>query len=207
MIRGLLALLLVLIPLGACRQDRSNVEGAAAVDTVAASPEGDTKTKLERFAAKHGVAVIRGSTQVGTIGNEYGVVNVGADELTNASTNQRERGIWIRVAEADQLERQNTSSIDYDEIDSLIRGIDYIAKANSSITKFDKFQADYATVGDFRVSTFGGQRQNVMASVRSGQIGGTQVFLTIEELQRLRHIIANAKKTLDDIASADSPAR
>lgn len=102
------------------------------------------------------------------------------------------------------MSARTLSSIDYDEIDSLLSGIDYIAKANGSMTKFKNWQADYATRGDFRVSTFssaGGD--DVMASVTSGQIAGTRVFLTRDNLARVGGMIANAKSTLDTLAAAD----
>lgn len=184
------------------QQDPAKVSTDTAVAAAA-----DDKTKLERFAAKHGVAVIRGFTQIGDVPGEYGgAVTVGAAELTNAATGEKERGIWIRVKESGTLERENTSSIDYDEIDSLLKGIDFIAKADGSVTKLNSWQADYATRDDFRVSTFSSSRQDVMASVASGQIGAAQVFFTRDNLSRLRGMIANAKNTLDVIAAEEADA-
>jgi hypothetical protein len=197
------ALLLIVTLLISCRE--VSPAGDSSDDAPAESAEGGTKkTKLERFAAKHGVAVVRGFTEIGELSGEYGgAVQVGAAELMNAASGEKERGIWIQVKEAGSLERENTSSVDYDEIDSLLAGIDYIAKANASVTKLRNWQADYATRGDFRVSTFSSANGDVMASVASGQIGGTHIFVTRENLARLRGMIANAKNTLDVIAADD----
>ncbi len=174
----------------------TNGSGAVSADT--------KKTKLERFAAKHGVAVVRGFTEVGSVPGAYGgALHIGAGELTNVSSGEKERGIWIRVKESGSLERENTSSIDYDEIDSLLAGIDYIYKADASVTKFKNWQADYATRGDFRISTFNSGDGSVMAAVVSGQIGGTQIFLARDDLARVRGMIAGAKNTLDILSGSD----
>jgi hypothetical protein len=168
-------------------------------DAQSEESEDPNKTKLERFAAKHGVAVIRGYSEMGSIPGEYGgSVQVTAAELTNAASGEKERGVLIRVKEEGSLERQNTSSIDYDEIESLLSGIDYISKANKSMTKLDSFQVDYATLGDFRLSTFNGSDGGVSASASSGRIAGTSVFLSLSKLGQLRTLIDTTKKKLDE---------
>ena len=114
------------------------------------------KTKLEEFSAKTGVVIVRGFEEIGTVSGLYGTsIKVEAKEFVNVSTGIKEYGITIEVKKEDgRYDKESTSYIDYDEIGSLISGIDYIAKVNKSATKFSNFQADYNTKGYFKVSTF-----------------------------------------------------
>ncbi len=157
------------------------------------------KTRIEAFDAQAGTVVIRGFSKVGELKGVYGgVLTVQSMEFTDATTGKKEYGISIDVKETDRLERSNRSFIDYDEIPSFLKGIDYISKVDSSVTKLDSFQADFRTKGDFRVSTFSSQKET-MASMSSGSIGQTAMFLRITDVARFRELVASAKSTLDSL--------
>lgn len=162
------------------------------------------KTKLEAFEAQSGAVVIRGFSKIGELRGIFGgAVTVESKEFMNATTAKREFGVTLEVKETSRLERNNTSYVDYDEIPSLLRGIDYIAKVDKSITKLDNFQADYRTKDDLRVSTFSMGSGEVMAAVTSGTIGATSVRLKIADLGKLRELIASALARLDAIKGGD----
>lgn len=164
-----------------------------------AAPSQEPKTKLQAFEAKTGVVIISGFSTVGSVSGQYGgSVSVESKEFLDASTGKREYGIVIEVKKGGEIERDNSSYIDYDEIDSLLKGIDYISKVQRSITKLDDFQADYHTKGDFKISTFSARGQNMVA-VSSGDIGEVNVFLPVSKLEDLKALIANAKAKLDAI--------
>jgi hypothetical protein len=165
-----------------------------------AEPSHEAKTKLEAFEAKTGVVIIRGFSKVGSVSGQYGGrVSVEAREFLDASGGKREYGITIEVAKGGEIERENTSYIDYDEIESLLRGIDYISKVQRSVTKLEDFEADYRTRGDFRISTFSGHGGEIMAAVSSGVIGEVTAFLPLPKLEELRGLIVGAKEKLDSI--------
>lgn len=99
---------LVVLVLVSCRQETSKEQSSDNTLTEA-SQDSTKKTKLERFAAKHGVAVVRGFTDIGELPGEYGgSVEIGAAELMNAASGEKARGIWIQVKEGGSLERENT---------------------------------------------------------------------------------------------------
>src|SRR6267378_7589870 len=83
-------------------------------------PQKEPKTKLEAFAAKTGTVLIKGIEDIGSVGG----VTVGCREFTDANTGRKEYGITIEVRESGRFERENTSLIDYEEIESLLKGID-----------------------------------------------------------------------------------
>jgi hypothetical protein len=159
------------------------------------------KTKLEAFEAQEGAVLIRGFTQIGDLRGAYGgLIAVKSQEFTNATTGRKEYGITIDVKETGRLEREDRAFIDYEEIPSLIKGIDYISKVDKCSTKLDNYQADYRTKGDFQISKFSASGED-MFSVSSGRIGRTSVYLKSTDMTKFRDLIGRAKAKLDSIKS------
>src|ERR1043165_2726618 len=79
----------------------------------------EAKTKLETFQAKTGSVVIKSYSSIESVTGRLGEIAVDALELRDATSGLRVLGITINVKEAGRLEREDTSFIDYDEIESL----------------------------------------------------------------------------------------
>jgi len=125
-----------------------------------------------------------------------GEVTVETREFANATTGKKEYGVVIEVNEGGRLERKDRAYIDYDEIDALLKGIDYIVKVDKSVTTFDSFQADYRTKGEMTLSTFSSDG-TVKAAVSTSRIGGADLIIEIAGLQRLRVLISESKVKID----------
>jgi hypothetical protein len=108
-------------------------------------------------------------------------------EFTDAATGKSGR-----------LENTDRSFIDYDEVDSLLNGIDYISKATSDVTKLGQFEATYRTKGNFSATIFNSSGK-IDAAVKSGYIRPATAFLSLQQLGELRAIIAQAKQKLDSV--------
>ncbi len=158
------------------------------------------KTKLEEFSARTGVVIIRGFEEIGSSYGLYSTsIKVEAKEFVNVLTGKKEYGITIEVKKEDgRYDKESTSYIDYDEIDSLISGIDYIAKVDKSRTKFSNFQADYNTKGDFKISTFS-TAGKIMVAVSSGRIGAVSAYYNLSSLTEIRTLIEKAKTKIDTL--------
>ncbi|MBU1863294.1 MAG: hypothetical protein KKH94_06510 [Candidatus Omnitrophica bacterium] len=165
--------------------------------TQTAKPE-EPKTKLEIFEKQTGTVVIKG---IGTESSVSGLgsVSVKCIELTNISIDARQRGIAVDVKESGRLDRSNRTFIDYDEIEPLLKGIDYISNITSNPTKLAGFEATYSTKGDLTITVFSGTAGKISAAVTSGYIGRTTAFLSTTQLSQLRSLIAQAKQKLDEI--------
>ena len=123
----------------------------------------------------------------------------GIREFKDASTpTVRSTGVSIEVKEAGRLERENTAYIDSDEIQSLLAGIDYIAKASAAVTALSSFEVEYRTKGDFRVTVFNDNSGKLSAAVSAGRIGKTSAYLSMGQLQELRALILTAKGKVAD---------
>jgi len=150
-------------------------------------------TKLEAFQAKTGIVIVRGFTTVGSI-RGMGLVTVDAREFKDASApTVRSTGVSIAVKESGRLERENTAYIDSDEIQSLLTGIDYIAKASASVTSLNNFEIEYRTKGDFRVTVFNDSSGKLSVAISAGRVIRSSAYLSMEQLQSLRALILTAK--------------
>jgi len=154
-------------------------------------------TKLEEFSGRTGTVVVRGYSTVGEI-DGLGSVTIDAREFRDAGEPKlRQTGLSIAVKESGHLERESTSFVDYDEIESLLRGIDYISKIDRSVTSLKEFEAEYRTRGDFRITTFSSQGGSIRVAISSGRIGPASAYFKLSDLTLLRTFIVNAKAMID----------
>ena len=113
----------------------------------------EPKTKLEAFEAQTGSVLIKGFGEIGSVSGMGSSVVVDCREFTDATTSRKEYGITIEVKETGRFERKDTAFIDYDEIDSLLKGIDYISKIDKSVTLLPDFEAAYRTKAEGRTTS------------------------------------------------------
>lgn len=169
---------------------------AQEINTSPAEP----KTELEKFSSKSGEVIVRGFEQIGVVRGEYSTsIEVVANHYMNKNNDDEAFGITITVQEEDgRYSKSERSYIDYDEIESLIEGIKYIAKVNRESTKLRDFQADYKTRGDFTISTFN-NRGKTMISAKSGVIREVNSYFPIAKMDMILEMIVVAKSRLDEI--------
>ena len=153
-------------------------------------------TKLEAFSARTGIVLVKGFTNLGTV-NGMGRVSIDVREFRDASNpKSAQYGVAFEVKESGRPERENTSYIDEDEIDSLIRGLDYISKIDRSVTTFGNFEAQYRTKGDLSLVVFSGSGGEISLAVSSGRIGRTRAFLKLADIEQIRTLLGEAKKAI-----------
>lgn len=168
-----------------------------------AQPPAAPATKIEAFSSKTGIVMIKGFSTVGRVRGQ-GLVTIDAREFRDASSpSQGVYGIAIEVKEAGRLERENRSFIDLDEIDSLVRGLDYISKIAKTVTQLNDFEAQYRTKGDFSVTVFSDSSGGLSLSVDSGRIGKTSAFLKMSDLETLKAHILEAKRVVEGARAAN----
>lgn len=151
-------------------------------------------TKLEAFSGRTGIVVVKGYSELGGVAGLGGRVNISAREFRDASNPKvTVYGVAFEVKESGRLERENTSFIDEDEIEALIRGLDYIQKINRSVTTMGSFEAQYRTKGDFSATVFSSSDSSISVALSSGRIGRTNVYLKLHDLERVRALVEEAK--------------
>ena len=80
--------------------------------------------------------------------------------------------------------------IDYDELDSLLDGLEYLGKLDWSVTPLPGFDAVYTTKGGFRAAAFGSRRTgNIEFAVRSIRVRTAPLVLSRDQLGQVRSLV------------------
>ena len=145
--------------------------------------------------------LIKGRTWVGTLRAQNGSARVEALEIRDSHSATRATGVVVTInsAEPNAPTGEIRSLIDYDEIDPLVTVLDTIVKANDNVTKLSHFEERYRTRGDFEVMVFkqlaGGA---IAAAVEGGFFDRVRLLMSLDDLTKLRWMIAQAKDKLDE---------
>lgn len=155
-------------------------------------------TRLEAMDSQIGTVVIKNSTYIGSVSGLGGIVIVTSYEFVDAQTGRKEYGIGVEVKENARSEREGSTYVDYDEIDALLRAIDYIIKIERSAT-LENFEAQYRTRGELSVSTFIRPNGTLQAAIAIGFLRRAEVTISTGKFVDFRKLIADAKATIDKI--------
>jgi hypothetical protein len=159
----------------------------------------EPRTKLEAIEWQYERVLIKGFSQIAAFMARDVEVRVDAVELKDTATTTRAVGLVIALRETGENPRENRSFIDYDQIDRLLQGLTAIGRVNESVTKLAGFEARYRTVGDLEFLVFRQSRSGIAASVTSGICEQVTAPLTLDDLDKLKAEIVEAKTRLDEI--------
>ena len=158
----------------------------------------EPRNKLEDFEGRVETVLIRGRHWVGTLRAQNGTARVEATEIRDSVTSATASGAVITIKADGGPAGDIRSFIDYDEIDALLRAMDTASKASESITRLSHFEVRYRTKGDFEIMVFKQLESNlVAAAIEGGFFDRSRLYLSIEDLVKLRWMIAQAKERLD----------
>ncbi len=156
----------------------------------------EPRTKLEAFEDKYATVVLRGFTRINTV--EVRGVRVDAIEFRELSNSNRAAGLIIVLGTEPDGPRDNRAFVDYEEISSLLNGIDAVSRANETMTKLVGFKAHYRTFGDLEIRVFRQTSRGTAVTLTTGLCDQVTQALTLDELAKVRALIAEAKDKLDE---------
>ena len=160
------------------------------------------RNRLEDIDGRMETLLIKGRHWVGTLRAQNGSARVEAFEVRDTHNSDRATGVLITFVPADANSRADEirSLIDYEEIDTLIKMVDTMVKADDNVTKLSHFEERYRTRGDFEVMVFKQQTgTSVAAAIEGGFFDRLRLFLIMDDLVKLRYMIVQAKERLDEI--------
>ncbi len=157
-------------------------------------------TNLEEVETKTGSVVVKNYTIIGTVSGFGGAVTVTSYEFVDVQSGRKEYGIGVEIEESGRSERAEVEKVyvDYDELDALIRGVDYIIRIEKSTT-LENFEAQYRTRAELTITTFNRATGSLRARIASDLTGRTRVGLTLGTLADFRKLVIDAKNALDKI--------
>lgn len=193
--RAILAFLLLIILPSAALAQRSGPEFRRPLACEPLEP----RTRLEAVESRYERVITKGFSQFATFTVRAVEVRLDAIEMKDTADGTRAIGLVIALKELGERPRENRSFIDYEEVDRLIKAMEAVAKVNESITKLAGFEARYRTLGDLEINVFRQTRSGAAASLTSGICDPVTGIMTLDELDRLRGYLMEAKKRLDEI--------
>jgi hypothetical protein len=144
--------------------------------------------------------------EIGAIAGRNGTAEVLAVELKDANESTKATGISIQLTSSSgESQNEIQSFMDYEEIDLLIRGLDAVARTDDRVTKMPYFSATYRTRDDFGIVVFKQTRTGIAVRLEGSSLNGNggidrvTLFITLDDLQKLRGIILEAKQRLDEM--------
>lgn len=158
------------------------------------------RTRLEAFEGQTDILIVRGAALVGEVHAGAGLVSVVAKESKIVSSGLKEYGVAIGVTKAANAPEDSTV-IDYDELDSLISALDYVSVVNYSITSLPSFDAGFTSRGGLRVFAYTSLRRpgTIQAAVQGGHMANIRLLLAPAQLAQFTTLVRQAKAQLDTL--------
>jgi len=159
------------------------------------------RNKLEDFESRTETLLIKGRHWVGTVrGQNGGSARVEATEIRDPIAATTVSGVVITITGEGGPTGETRALIDYDEIDALLKAMDTALKAGDGISRLSHFEVRYRTKGDFEIMVFKQMENNaIAAAIEGGFFERSRMYLTIDDLTKLRWMISQAKDQLNEI--------
>jgi hypothetical protein len=199
-----LALAVFLLPITSFAQQQAPDNNAQPAPTIVVTTPPPPATLLENILARKNSIIVKGFTEIATItGEDAAGVRVIAVEVTSHANGDHATGLAIEIHS--QGDRTAVSYIDIEEIDGLISAIDYLTKAEASVTQLANYTVQYHTKGDLELSNFSGDGAR-MIGIKAVQILPTTnqliaatAFFRVAAMGELRQQIIAGQQSLEKI--------
>jgi len=151
------------------------------------------KTEIENFEAQTGTVIVKGLGEIGSMTTSAGVISIRCKESIDENSGLKEYGIGVALA-SNQL--HGFLVVDYDELDSLIRGLDFLGKITYDATTMPSFDATFSTKSGLLIAAHSESRQGTIQDYL--QFAGTsRIPLTSVQFAQFQSLISQAKTSLD----------
>lgn len=159
----------------------------------------EPRTRLEAIESRYERVITKGFSHFATITSRATEIRLDAIEMKDTNDSTRAIGLVFALRKLDDSPRENRSFVDYQEIDQLLKGMESVARVNETITKLAGFEARYRTLGDLEINVFRQTRTGTAATLTSGICDRVTALLTLDDLEKLRGHVIEAKARLDEI--------
>jgi hypothetical protein len=158
-------------------------------------------TELETFEDQTGTVIVKGAGQIGSLAVDALTINVISKESLNETTGRRQYGMAIELVANNQ--RAWKKVVDYDEMDSLLTGLNYLAKIDSKVTELPTFVAGYVTRSGLRVGAFTSQRRgSIQYFLQDYSTNNARILITSAQLSQFQDLVEQTKKNLDSLQAS-----
>ncbi len=158
----------------------------------------EIRAAIEIFEAQTNVLLVKGVGVGGSVNFGSGVMSVRLKDTFSPDNGQRLQGLVLTYTEGDRRER---ATVDYEEIDPLLKAIDYVRSASYDVTGLPSFEVEYRTRDGLRIIGLGSRRQSSVEDFVQFD-DGDRIPLNSDQIMQLRGIISQARTALDNLRPA-----
>lgn len=202
--KGFLLVWLILAPVAASASQTTRPPQSRNKVTVFWPPQ--PRTKLEEFENTTGSVVIMARSMAGFIqGLDGGSLRLEYDLFTNSKTGEKAYGIRFNIVpsgdDGQPASEKNAfrDYVDYEEIDYLIEGIEYLGTISPSVTELSSYEAQFRTMSYLEISTFSTPRNTARIAIENAVDGTGRLILPPSSLTDLARLLTVAKSKLDEL--------
>jgi hypothetical protein len=150
-------------------------------------------TEIENFEMQNDVIIVKGYDEIGSVTTGEGVISVRCKESDNVTAGSKQYGIAIAF---NANQGHAASIVDYDELESLVHGLDFLSKISYNVTTMPTFDAGLTTRSGFRIAAHSERRQGaIQLFLQFGTIA--RIPLTADQFAQFQNLITQAKASLD----------
>ena len=122
-----------------------------------------------------------------------GTISVRCKESVDVSAGTKQYGIEIELVGTSQP--KDEIIVDYDELDALLNGIDYLGKISYDVTPLPGFEAVYSTKAGLRFEAHSSHRMGgIQTFLQYG--GNPRLPLASDQVAQVRDLISQARNAL-----------
>lgn len=156
-------------------------------------PTNAPATEIENFELQPDTVIVKGYGEVGSITTESGILSVRCKESDNPLTGGKMFGIAV-VFTSNQS--RSALVVDYDELDSLIHGLDYLSKISYNVATMPSFDAGITTRSGLRISAHSERRQGgIQMFIQFNS--GWRIPLASDQFAQFQSLVSESKTSLD----------
>jgi hypothetical protein len=155
-------------------------------------------TQIAQFEARTGVVLVKGVGQIGTLPLGTVQLTVRYKQTIDVNSGEKIHGLAIEL-ESSQFGR-DWILVDDDEVDSLLNGVNYLAKINFDVTPLPGFEATYTTKAGLRVIADSVRKEGgVLNYLQFGD--SPRISLSAVQMTQFYGLIQEGRKNLDAVKS------
>jgi len=158
-------------------------------------------TELQAFEARTDTVIVMGEGEVGSV--MAGDLNIAVicNESTDVNGGPKQYGVAIEITGNGQ--RLTKLAVDYDELDSLVNGLNYLGKIDYNVTTLPTFVAAYVSKSGLRIGAYSSQRRGAIQYFLQDYANKSErILLTASQLAQFQALIEAARKNLDSLRGA-----
>ena len=157
------------------------------------------KTEIGLFESQTGEVIIKGFGQIGSVATGAAVISVRCKESASAATGHKDYGIAIEI---DANQWRKLAIVDYDELDALLNGMDYLGKMTYNVTSLPGFEATFTTKSGLEVDRLSATSSRAASGLTCNTTTAPEFHSRRTQWTQLVNLIAQAKTTIDSLSAS-----